>query len=65
MIEKYINEKIVIVPIYYKVQIYFKNQSNGYWILWSTQSYITYEFIVSFQFYMKSFIHVISQKTIL
>ncbi len=30
MIEKYINEKIVIVPIYYKVQIYFKNQSNGY-----------------------------------
>jgi hypothetical protein len=63
MIEKYINEKIVIVSIYYKVQIYFKNHSNDYQAWWSIQSYITYEFIVPFQFYIKSSIHVISQKT--
>jgi hypothetical protein len=60
MIKKYINEKNVIVTIYYKVQIYFKNQSNDYQTWWSTQSYITYEFIVPFQFYMKSSTDVIS-----
>jgi hypothetical protein len=32
MIVKYINEKIVIVPIYYKAQIYFKNHSIMYYI---------------------------------
>jgi len=62
MIETYINEKIIIVLIYCKVQIYFKNHSNDYHILWNIQSYITYDFIVPFQFYMKNFIHVISQK---
>jgi hypothetical protein len=35
MIEKYINEKIVIVPIYYKVQMYFKNHSNDYQTWWN------------------------------
>jgi hypothetical protein len=30
MIKEYINEKSVIVTIYYKVQIYFKNHSNNY-----------------------------------
>jgi hypothetical protein len=63
MIKKYINEKIVIVLIYCEVQIYFKNHSNDYQTWWSTQSYITYEFIVPFQLYMKSSIHMISQKT--
>jgi len=63
MIEKYINEKIVIVLIYYKVQIYFKNHSNDYQTWWSIQSYITYEFIVPFQLYIKSSIHLTSQKT--
>jgi hypothetical protein len=62
MIEKYINEKIVIIPIYYKVQIYFKNHSNDYQSSWTIESYITYEFIVPFQFYMKSSIHMNSQK---
>jgi len=63
MIENNISEKIVVIPIYCKVQIYFKNHSNNYQIWWNIQSYITYEFIVLFQFYMKSSIHVISQKT--
>ncbi len=27
---KYINEKTIIIPIYYKVQIYFKNHSKNY-----------------------------------
>ncbi len=44
------------------MQIYFKNHSNNYQTWWSTQSYITYQFIIPFQFYMKSSIHVISQK---
>jgi len=64
MIEKYISEKIVIISIYYKKRIYFKNYSNNYKTWWSTQSYITYEFIVSFQLYMKNSTHVISQKNL-
>jgi hypothetical protein len=64
MIKKYIHEKFVIVPIYYKVQIYFKHHSNNYQTCWSTQSYIKYELIVSFQFYIRSFIHVSSQKNL-
>jgi len=41
MIKNYINEKIVIVMIYYKGQIYFKNHSKDYqtWWRWITHSY--------------------------
>jgi len=57
------NEKIIIVTIYYKVQIYFKNHPNDYQTWWSTQSYVTYEFTIPFQFYMKSSTHVVARKT--
>jgi hypothetical protein len=45
-----------------KVQIYLKNHSN-YYQTWGIQSYITYDFIVPFQFYMAISTHVISWKT--
>jgi hypothetical protein len=60
MIKKHIHETIVIVPIYYKVKIYSKHHSNNYQTCWSIQSYIKYELIVSFQLYIKIFIHVSS-----
>jgi hypothetical protein len=39
MIKIYINENIVIVTIYYKVQIYFKNHPNDYQTWWNTKYY--------------------------
>jgi hypothetical protein len=48
ILNKYSNEKSIIVTIYSKVKIYFKNYSNDYQIWWSTQSYITYEFNIPF-----------------
>jgi hypothetical protein len=39
--------------------IYFKNHLNNYHTWWSIPSYITYEFIIPFQFYMNGYTHVI------
>jgi hypothetical protein len=55
MIKKYISEEIVFHDILQSAKIIQT------W--WNTQSYITYEFILPFQFYMESSIHVISWKT--
>jgi len=63
MIKKCICENLYVVMIYCKVQIYSKNDSNKCKTWWSTFSYIEYEVIVPFQLQLKSFTHVISQKT--
>jgi hypothetical protein len=49
MIKECICEKINVAMIYYKMQIYFKIDSNNYKIWWRFLSYIECEFIVTFQ----------------
>jgi hypothetical protein len=49
MIKIYICEKVNVVTIYYKVQIYSKNDSNNCKTWWNAYSYIEYEFIIRFQ----------------
>jgi hypothetical protein len=63
MIKKCIWQKINVVKIYCKVQMYFLNDSNNYKTWWSTLLYIEYEFIVPFQLQLQSLAHVITQKS--
>jgi hypothetical protein len=55
MIKEYICEKINIVTIYCKVQIYFTNDSNNCKTWWNTKLYIECEFIVPFQLQFEKF----------